>query len=133
MKILDDFPVGKFLGDGIIVSTPTGSTAYSLSAGGPIVVPDVECIVVTPICPHSLGVRPLVVPASDEITVNPLDPEHELQLTVDGQVARLIPPGAQVIVARGPEEVLLVRMPEQTFFGTMRRKLNWAARLPERG
>jgi NAD+ kinase len=95
-------------------------------------VPEVECIVVTPICPHSLAVRPLVVPASDEITVNPLDPNHELQLTVDGQVARQLPAEAQVVVARGPEEVLLVRMPGYSFFGTMRRKLDWAARPPER-
>jgi NAD+ kinase len=125
--------VGSFSADGVILATPTGSTAYSLSAGGPIVVPDVECIVVTAICPHSLGVRPLVVPASEEIVVEPLDPDHALQLTVDGQVARQLPSGARLAVARGEEEVLLLRMPGQTFFGTMRRKLNWAARPPERG
>jgi NAD+ kinase len=124
--------IGSFAADGVILATPTGSTAYSLSAGGPIVVPEVECIVVTPICPHSLAVRPLVVPASKEITVNPLDPNHELQLTVDGQVARQLPDHAQVVVARASEEVLLVRMPGYSFFGTMRRKLDWAARPPER-
>jgi len=124
--------IGSFAGDGVILATPTGSTAYSLSSGGPIVVPEVECIVVTAICPHSLGVRPLVVPASEEITVNPLDPDPELQLTVDGRVARVLPAGAQVVVARGADEVLLVRMPGQTFFGTMRRKLHWAIRPPDR-
>lgn len=124
--------IGSFTADGVILATPTGSTAYSLSAGGPIVVPEVECIIVTAICPHSLTVRPLVVPASEEITVIPLDPDHELQVTVDGQVTRRLAPEDRVVVSRGPEEVHLVRLPGQTFFGTMRGKLNWAARPPER-
>lgn len=124
--------IGSFAADGVILATPTGSTAYSLSAGGPIIVPEVECIVVTPICPHSLAVRPLVVPARDSIKVRPLDPSHELQLTVDGQVARTLEPRDEVVVERGEHDVTLVRLPGQTFFGTMRRKLNWAARPPER-
>lgn len=124
--------IGSFAADGVILATPTGSTAYNLSAGGPIIVPEVECIVVTPICPHSLAVRPLVVPIVDSITIRPLDPSHELQLTVDGQVARSLDPGDQVEVGRGEHDVSLVRLPGQTFFGTMRRKLNWAARPPER-
>ncbi len=124
--------IGSFSADGVIVATPTGSTAYSLSAGGPIIVPEVECIVVTAICPHSLTVRPLVLPATDSLTVRPLDPSHELQLTVDGQVARMLDPRDEVVVGRGEHDVQLVRLPEQTFFGTMRRKLNWAARPPER-
>jgi len=124
--------VGSFTADGVILATPTGSTAYSLSAGGPIVVPEVECIMVTAICPHSLTVRPLVVPVSEEITVTPLDHDHDLQLTVDGQVARRLGPDDRVVVGRGPEVVQLVRLPGQTFFGTMRAKLNWATRPPER-
>jgi NAD+ kinase len=124
--------IGSFTADGVILATPTGSTAYSLSAGGPIIVPEVECLVVTPICPHSLAVRPLVVPADQEITVRPLDPDHELQLTVDGQVERALRWDESVVVSRGPREVSLVRLPGQTFFRTMRRKLNWAARPPER-
>lgn len=124
--------IGSFSADGVILATPTGSTAYSLSAGGPIIVPEVECIVVTPICPHLLAVRPLVVPVGDSIMVRPLDPSHELQLTVDGQVAITLEPRDEVSVKRGAHDVLLVRLPGQTFFGTMRRKLNWAARPPER-
>jgi NAD+ kinase len=129
----DSDAIGSFSADGVILATPTGSTAYSMSAGGPIVVPGVECIAVTAICPHSLTVRPLVVPAAEEITVMPLDPDHDLQVTVDGQVARSLGSGDRVIVSRGPDEVHLVRMPGQTFFGTMRGKLNWAGRAPERG
>jgi len=125
--------IGSFTADGIILASPTGSTAYSLSAGGPIIVPGMECVVLTAICPHSLSVRPLVVPASDRISVRPLDPSHELQLTVDGQAARRLFSGETVVVERGDHVLNLVRLPEQTFFGTMRRKLNWAARPPERG
>jgi NAD+ kinase len=125
--------VGSFAADGVILATPTGSTAYSMSAGGPIIVPGMECTVITAICPHSLAVRPLVVPASTTITVRPLDPTHELQLTVDGQVERMLQAGEEIVVDRGQHDVLLVRLPGQTFFGTMRRKLNWAATPSERG
>ncbi len=124
--------IGSFAGDGVILATPTGSTAYSMSAGGPIIVPGMECVVITAICPHSLAVRPLVVPAGTPITVRPLDPSHELQLTVDGQVERMLDPGDRIVASRGGHDVPLVRLPGQTFFGTMRRKLNWAARPPER-
>lgn len=124
--------VGSFAADGVILATPTGSTAYSLSAGGPIIVPEVDCIVVTAICPHTLAVRPLVVPADERITVRPLDPTRGLSLTVDGQVAQELEPGDRIVVRRSGHHVALVRFPDQTFFGTMRRKLNWAARPPER-
>lgn len=127
-----EYEVGSFSADGVILATPTGSTAYSLSAGGPIIVPEVECVVVTAICPHSLAVRPLVVPDRVTLHVRPLDPSHELQLTVDGQVARVLDPRDEVEISKGPYPVALVRLPGQTFFGTMRRKLNWAARPPER-
>ncbi len=124
--------VGSFAADGVIVSTPTGSTAYSMSAGGPIIVPEVEALVVTPICPHSLAVRPLVVPAHETVCVGSLDPGADHQLTVDGQVVHRMEPGEQVVIARDELPLWLVRMPGQTFFRTMRRKLNWAARPPER-
>ena len=120
--------IGSFSGDGVILATPTGSTAYSLSAGGPIVVPSVECITVTPICPHTLAVRPLVVPAARSITVRPLHPDESLVLTVDGQEARRVEPGQEVVVERADVTIPLVRFPGQTFFGTLRRKLNWAVR-----
>lgn len=124
--------IGSFSADGVIIATPTGSTAYSLSAGGPIITPDMECLVITAICPHSLAVRPLVVPAVTSITIRPLDPTQELQVTMDGQIERPLEPGETVVVSPGRHRVSLVRLPGQTFFGTMRRKLNWAARPPER-
>jgi NAD+ kinase len=124
--------VGSFAADGVILSTPTGSTAYSMSAGGPIIAPEVEAVVVTPICPHSLAVRPLVVPAHQVICVGSLDPAADHQLTVDGQVVHSLGPAEKVIVAREERPLALVRLPGQTFFTTMRRKLNWAVRPPER-
>lgn len=124
--------VGSFSADGVIVSTPTGSTAYSMSAGGPIIVPGVEAIVVTPICPHSLAVRPLVLSSTQTIRVGSLDAEGDHQLTVDGQVVYSMEPGQRVVVAREERPLALVRLPDQTFFTTMQRKLNWAARPPER-
>ena len=124
--------IGSISADGVILTSPTGSTAYSLSAGGPIIVPEVECIVVTAICPHSLAVRPLVIPAHLEVTVQTIDHSHELQLTVDGQVERAVGVDESVVVRRGQHTVSLVRLPGQTFFRTMRTKLNWAARPPER-
>ncbi|HEX7119696.1 MAG TPA: NAD(+)/NADH kinase [Longimicrobiales bacterium] len=117
--------VGNYSADGVILSTPTGSTAYSLSAGGPIVVPSVDCILATPICPHTLAVRPLVVPASTEITVEVLTPSEEIILTIDGQEGGTLRPGDRVVVRRGAAEVPLVRLPGQSFFSTLRRKLHW--------
>ena len=117
--------VGSYSADGIILATPTGSTAYSLSAGGPIVSPTVDCIIATPICPHTLGVRPLVLPADETVTVEVLSPTEELILTIDGQEHERLVPGQKVVVRRAPEPVRLVRFPGQTFFSTLRRKLNW--------
>lgn len=117
--------VGSYSADGIILATPTGSTAYSLSASGPIVVPAVECILATPICPHTLAVRPLVLPATETITVQVLSPSEELVLTVDGQEGEALQAGDKLVVRRGAASVPLVRFPGQSFFSTLRRKLAW--------
>ncbi|HEX2204740.1 MAG TPA: NAD(+)/NADH kinase [Longimicrobium sp.] len=117
--------VGTYSADGIILSTPTGSTAYSLSAGGPIVSPTVHCIIATPICPHTLGIRPLVLPADETVTIEVLSPSEELVLTIDGQESERLRPGARVVVRRADVPVKLVRFPGQTFFSTLRRKLRW--------
>jgi NAD+ kinase len=103
-----------------------------MSAGGPIIVPRVDCIVVTPICPHSLAVRPMVMPAHEVLSVTSLDPDAQHQVTVDGQPQWSLAASETVVVAREARPVSLVRLPGQSFFSTMRRKLNWAPRPPER-
>lgn len=123
--------IGSFTADGVILATPTGSTAYSMSAGGPIIVPDVECIVVTPICPHTLAVRPLVIAADRAVRIRALDRPDDLVLTVDGQQGCVLDPDDEVIVEKDDVVVSLIRFPGQTFFGTLRRKLNWAVRSQE--
>lgn len=121
----DDHEVATFSSDGVILATPTGSTAYSLSADGPIVFPSVDCIVATPICPHTLVVRPLVLPPDAVIMVRSVSQTGELILTVDGQDGERLGPGDRLIVRRGAASVPLVRFPGQHFFNTLRRKLNW--------
>lgn len=119
--------IGPYSADGIIVATPTGSTAYSLSAGGPIVVPGVQAMVVTPICAHTLAVRPVVVPAHYTVVVEPLPPwaEEDLLVSLDGQTSVRLHPGDQVEIRRAPTAVLLARFDEQEYFHRMRQKLHW--------
>jgi NAD+ kinase len=117
--------VGTYSADGIILATPTGSTAYSLSANGPIVSPLVDCILATPICPHTLAVRPLILPADETITVEVLPPSPELVLTIDGQEAVSLAPGDRIVARRSSTPVRLLRFPGQAFFPTLRRKLRW--------
>lgn len=118
--------VGPYSADGIIVATPTGSTAYSLSAGGPIVVPGVEAMVVTPIAAHTLAVRPLVVPASYRIIIEPIAGwADDLLVSFDGQTGTTLAPGESVDVCRADHRVCLIRLGDEGFFGRMRQKLHW--------
>jgi len=118
--------IGSFTGDGLIVSSPTGSTAYSLSAGGPIIAPSTACIVVTPVSPHTMAMRPLVLPDHVRLSVRAVERAEDLVLTADGQVGVDLDPGDRVVTRKGDEHVDLVRLPGQTFFETLRHKLNWA-------
>lgn len=120
--------IGSFSGDGLIVATPTGSTAYNLSAGGPIVAPTMECLTVTPICPFTLAMRPLVVSSRSTVIIRPLEAPSDLVVTLDGHDAQPLPPGAVVRVQRGENPLRLIRFSEQSFFGTLRRKLKWASK-----
>ena len=123
---VDGEEVGQYSADGIVVSTPTGSTAYSLSAGGPIVVPGVDAIVVAAICPHTLAVRPLVVPAHVNVTVEPIPPwTEDVLVSFDGQVGTTMEPGDRLVVQRADRPVLLVRLGPEGFFARMRKKLHW--------
>ncbi len=123
---IDGDNVGPYSADGIIVATPTGSTAYSLSAGGPIVVPGVEAMVVTPICAHTLAVRPLVVPASFTVVIEPLEWwAEDLLVSFDGQTGTTLGPGERVTVRRSTTPVCLARLSHDRFFSRMRAKLHW--------
>jgi NAD+ kinase len=124
--LIDGDNVGPYSADGIIVATPTGSTAYSLSAGGPIVVPGVEAMVVTPICAHTLAVRPLVVPASFTIEIEPMEGwAEDLLVSFDGQTGTTLAAGERVRVRRADAPVCLVRLSHDRFFSRMREKLHW--------
>lgn len=122
---VDGEEIGCYSADGLIVSTPTGSTGYSLSAGGPIVVPTLESLILTPVSPHTLAIRPLVLPADVEVTVRADDGPGELLVTVDGQVGTTFTGGEALIVRRAPTPVHIVRFHDTTFFSRLRNKLGW--------
>jgi NAD+ kinase len=123
--LVDGEDVSVYAADGVIISTPTGSTAYNLSAGGPVVLPTQHVIITTPISPHTLGIRPLVVPADSEIIVRAEDGPEELLVTIDGQVGTMFAPGDSLVVRRASASVVMVRFPEASFFSVLRRKLGW--------
>lgn len=125
---LDGAFVATYLADGVIFSTPTGSTAYSLSAGGPIVHPSVDCVVVTPICPHALTQRPIVVPGDQLMTVRLTSDLQDVFLTVDGQGGHALQKGDRLEVQKSPHRVLLVRNPSLDYFAVLRTKLHWGER-----
>lgn len=118
--------VARFRADGLIVATPVGSTAYNLSAGGPIVYPHTDVIAITPICPHHLNVRPLIVSPDAVIELDIENPAEACHLTLDGQVGHPLPLHSRVLVARAPLPLRLVRGPQRSFFGTLTQKLGWA-------
>jgi NAD+ kinase len=125
---LDGRRVAEFRADGVIVSTPTGSTAYNLSAGGPILHPALPAIVLTPICPHTLAQRPLVVPASTEIRVQVAGGKRRdggVYLTLDGQEGFPLPVGIPVDIRSSASSVTLLRPPEMDHFDQLAGKLSW--------
>ena len=117
--------LGSLAADGIVISTPTGSTAYSLSAGGPIVDPTLESILVTPVAAHTLAMRPLVLPGNALLEVRPDDAPEEVLVTVDGQVGTRLGPNQQLTVRRSSHPVWIVRMDDASFFGRLRAKMVW--------
>jgi NAD+ kinase len=122
--------VASFRGDGLIVSTPTGSTAYNLSAGGPILAPAVDGIVVTPVCPHTLSLRPLVVSGSETVEIRPGEGEPPMTLTVDGRPQGAVAQGDVVRVARSEHVFSLLGMPRSNDYGIIRDKLHWGLHAP---
>jgi len=118
-------PIAAYAADGVVLSTPTGSTAYSLSAGGPVVFPTLETIVVTPVSAHTLAIRPVILPPTAEVTVQADGGPDELLITVDGQVGSSFSPGETLSVRRADTGVLIIRFPGTNFFTTLRQKLGW--------
>ena len=125
----DGETVGHFSADGVVVATPTGSTAYNLSAGGPVVVPTLQTILLTPVSAHTLALRPIVLPATSVVTIRGSDGPDELLVTVDGQVGCTFSAGETLAIERSDAPVPIVRFPETSFFSTMREKLHWGGLL----
>jgi len=116
----------SYRGDGIIAATPTGSTAYSLSAGGPIVDPRVDVLVLTPICAHSLTVRPLIIPPTLEVGIElRMRGKEEAVMTVDGQATYTLAEDDRVYVTRAKKRLRLIRLEEKDFYKLLREKLGW--------
>jgi len=124
---VDDKFVNTFRADGIVVATPTGSTAYSLSADGPILYPTVNCLVMTPVCPHTLTNRPIVLPDNVEIRIT-LKSSEEATVMHDGQVAGNIVAGQTVVIRTSPHKARLIMPPSRDHFGVLRGKLGWGGR-----
>ncbi|MBC7927220.1 MAG: NAD(+)/NADH kinase [Bryobacteraceae bacterium] len=120
--------VARYRADGLIVATPTGSTAYSLSAGGPIVFPTVSALCITPICPHMLTYRPVIVPDDMEVRLVSFAESESAWITLDGQVGSPLERGDTITCRRSDQYVYLVRPPKMMFFDVLREKLSWGER-----
>lgn len=116
-----------YFGDGVIIATPTGSTAYSLAAGGPMVAPNVEVFVLTPVCPHSLHQRPLVLGAAGKLVLRPSfkNAEDRAVASFDGQVHTPLSAGAELEISRAPFAAKLLTLPQRGFFTVLHKKLSW--------
>ena len=125
---IDSQAVATFRADGVIVSTPTGSTAYNLAANGPIVMPSVNAMLVTPICPHLLTIRPIVTPGESTVSVHVVGVPNEIYLTVDGQEAVELQLGDTVHCCRSEFNVRLLRHRPNGLFSVLRSKLKWGER-----
>jgi len=117
--------IGTYRADGIIIATPTGSTAYSLSAGGPIIDPTMKAFIISPICPHTLGVRPLVLPSEEDITVRVLSKNRKITATIDGQVAFELEDGDEVHVVKSEMVTKLISLGTRSFYDIVREKFAW--------
>ena len=116
-----------YRGDGIVLSTPTGSTGYCLSTGGPIVAPESRVIAISPISPHTLSARPVIVPDTCQIRVVARSTMKEVMIIADGQTSRLLPQPAEINVSLAPRRIVLLRKSKNGFFNLLRTKLMWGA------
>ena len=123
---IDKQYVTTYIADGLIISTPTGSTAYSLSAGGPIVHPALKAIIITPICPHTLTNRPIIVSEKSSISVEPIFETNKIALTIDGQIKFDLLHSDKLVIKKAPYTLKLISSPENDFFTILRKKLKWS-------
>jgi len=114
-----------FASDGLIIATPTGSTAHSLSAGGPIIHPSLDCLCLVPICPHTISNRPLLIPQKSQIKVR-VDSQHPVYYTIDGQTGGKLKQGEEVSVTSAPTQTHLIRIEKRSFYSLLRKKLRWS-------
>lgn len=121
---IDGYHITSYWADGLIVSTPTGSTGYSLSCGGPVIDPSTESLVITPIAPHNLNARPLVIPDSSTVKLRVSTRSKSFLISLDSRTAAL-PNGATVEIKKAPYKISLVQLTENSFFNTLRKKLLW--------
>jgi NAD+ kinase len=129
--LIDSEYLTTYQGDGIIAATPTGSTAYSLSAGGPIVIPDMKTIILTPICPHTLGVRPMVIPYLSKITIVIESHGEGITLTIDGQQGVNLNFQDKVDITYAKKSIKLIKPKKRSFYEVLRTKLKWGGRFKE--
>jgi NAD+ kinase len=126
--------MGRYHSDGLIVATPTGSTAYSVASGGPILEPEMDAIIINPICPFTLSNRPIVLPSRETVIVEVEEEQRSgVLLTVDGQVTEPLEPGDRIYLKQAPFEALLVASGRLAFYNALRTKLAWSGAAGERG
>lgn len=124
--LIDGAKFSEYNADGLIVATPTGSTAYSLSAGGPVLTPDSGVFVISPICPHVLTMRPMIVSDASTLEIVASAQQSNIFLTLDGQNAIHVAPGDRIRVAKSPHRLALAMLPGTTFFDVLKQKLKWS-------
>ena len=125
---VNDTLINTYQCDGLIVSTPTGSTAYSLSAGGPIMIPNIHAVAVTPICPHMLTNRPIILCSSDIISIWQISEDRKVFLIIDGQTGSSMNHGDRVVIREAPFKARIIANPDAPFFHVLRHKLAWGKR-----
>lgn len=122
---VDNDYLSTFKGDGLIVSTPTGSTGYSLSCGAPIVAPDTDVLLITPVSPHTLNARPVIIPAEKKIRIVADSPEKTVRLAADGQLQKHLATPVEIIIGRSEKHVKLIKRTVRSYYDVLREKLMW--------
>lgn len=125
---IDDHYLTTYKSDGLIVATPTGSTAYSLAAGGPVIHPEVQGIIITPICPFALTNRPMIIPNTVGITIKIGEKASDIFVTFDGQKGFEIDPDYTIVITKSPHPVYMISQPDKTYFDVLKAKFRWSGR-----